>query len=335
MSEVLLDVRDLCVEFSGNAGVVSAVSGVSFTLARGETMVIVGESGSGKSVTSLAIMGLIPKPPGRISRGEILFRVRDGRVHDLAQQPPLIMQKLRGAEIAMIFQEPMSALNPVYTVGEQIVETLRLHESLSGRAARRRAIEMLEWLGVPDPVRRFAAYPHELSGGLRQRAMIAMALCCKPSLLIADEPTTALDVTVQAQILELIGKLQRELSMGVIFVTHNLGVAAAIADRILVMYAGQTVEAAPTRAIFEQTRMPYTRGLLESIPRLGMDRDSGPLPTIPGSVPRLHDRPRGCAFHPRCAHAMPHPCVDRRPDLEEVGDDHVVRCARWRELALT
>ena len=236
---------------------------------------IVGESGSGKSVTSLAIMGLIPKPPGRISGGEILFHAPRRRHRMTSTRADArTMQRLRGAEIAMIFQEPMSALNPVYTIGDQIIETLRLHEPLSRRAARARAIEMLALLGVPDPARRFDAYPHELSGGLRQRAMIAMALSCRPSLLIADEPTTALDVTVQAQILELIRKLQRQLSMGVIFITHNLGVAAEIADRILVMYAGQTVEAAPTRAIFEDTRMPYTRGLLElhSAPRHGSRR---------------------------------------------------------------
>ena len=332
MTSPLLQVRDLCVGFAADAGTVSVVSGVSFSVARGETVVIVGESGSGKSVTSLALMGLIP-PPGLIT-GEILFHARDGRVPNLVKEDRRSMQKLRGAEIAMIFQEPMSALNPVYTIGEQIVETLRLHEPLSRRVARNRAVEMLGWLGVPDAARRFEAYPHELSGGLRQRAMIAMALSCKPSLLIADEPTTALDVTVQAQILDLIRKLQTELSMGVIFITHNLGVAAEIADRILVMYAGQIVESAPMRAIFNQTRMPYTQGLLASIPRLGMDRDSGPLPTIPGSVPRLSEIPDGCVFHPRCSHVRPHPCMDRRPDLEQVSDQHAVRCARWRELEL-
>ena len=334
MSAPLLDVRDLHVTFKGDAGEVSAVSGVSFTVERGETVVIVGESGSGKSVTSLAVMGLIPSPPGRIAGGEILFHARDGRIHDLAKEDARTMQRLRGAEIAMIFQEPMTALNPVYTIGAQITETLRLHEPLSARAARARGIEMLGHLGVPDPTRRFTAYPHELSGGLRQRAMIAMALACRPALLIADEPTTALDVTVQAQILELIAQLQKELSMGVIFITHNLGVAAEIADRILVMYAGETVEAAPTRAIFEDTRMPYTHGLLQSIPRLGMDRDAGPLPAIPGTVPRLADKPAGCLFHPRCPHCRPEPCIAARPALEVVGDKHVVRCARWRELDL-
>lgn len=332
MTQPLLEVRDLRVDFRSDMGLVSAVSGISFSVSRGETLVIVGESGSGKSVTSLAVMGLIPQPPGRIAGGEILFHARDGRQHDLTKADARTMQRLRGAEIAMIFQEPMTALNPVYTIGAQIIETIRLHEPLSRRAARVRAIEMLALLGVPEPARRFEAYPHELSGGLRQRAMIAMALSCNPSLLIADEPTTALDVTVQAQILELIAKLQQELSMGVIFITHNLGVAAEIADNILVMYAGQTVEAAPAREIFDDPRMPYTRGLLQSIPRLGMDRDAGPLPTIPGTVPNLSEMPRGCAFHPRCAHARPYPCTERRPELEPVSDDHVVRCARWREI---
>jgi oligopeptide/dipeptide ABC transporter ATP-binding protein len=333
MTAKLLDVRDLQVEFLTDTGTVPAVSGISFAIERGETLVIVGESGSGKSVTSLAIMGLVPQPPGRIAGGKILFRAGDGSVRDLVQASAREMQHLRGAEIAMIFQEPMSALNPVYTIGEQITETLHLHETLGARAARARAIEMLALLGIPEPVRRFDAYPHELSGGMRQRAMIAMALSCRPALLIADEPTTALDVTVQAQILELISRLQAEMSMAVIFITHNLGVAAEIADRILVMYAGQAVETGPARAIFRQTRMPYTQGLLNSVPRLGMDRDAGPLKTIPGNVPNLADLPAGCAFHPRCGHARPDPCLLRRPDLEPCGPDHDVRCARWRAIA--
>jgi oligopeptide/dipeptide ABC transporter ATP-binding protein len=278
-------------------------------------------------------MGLVPCPPGRIVGGEILFRAHDGEVHDLVRAHGHAMQRLRGAEIAMIFQEPMSALNPVYTIGEQITETLHLHETLSARAARARTIELLTHLGIPEAARRFDAYPHQLSGGMRQRAMIAMALCCRPSLLIADEPTTALDVTVQAQILELIRRLQEELSMAVILITHNLGVAAAIADRILVMYAGQAVETGPTRAIFRQTRMPYTMGLLNSVPRLGLDREAAPLQAIPGNVPNLADLPAGCTFHPRCRHARPMPCVERRPEMEPCGIDHAVRCARWRDIA--
>jgi oligopeptide/dipeptide ABC transporter ATP-binding protein len=333
MSGPLLDVRDLRVEFSTDAGVLPAVDGLSFAIGPGETLVIVGESGSGKSVTSLAIMGLVPSPPGRIAEGKMLFRTRDGQVRDLAQARAAEMQRLRGAEIAMIFQEPMSALNPVYTIGEQISEVLALHEHLGKRAARARAIEMLTLLGIPEPARRFDAYPHQLSGGMRQRAMIAMALCCRPSLLIADEPTTALDVTVQAQILDLIRRLQKELGMAVIFITHNLGVAAEIADRILVMYAGQAVETGPARSIFRKTRMPYTHGLLASVPRLGMDRDAAPLQAIPGNVPSLAELPPGCAFAPRCAHMRPVPCAERRPDLEPCGPDHAVRCARWSEIA--
>ncbi|HYZ62935.1 MAG TPA: ABC transporter ATP-binding protein [Acetobacteraceae bacterium] len=332
MSATLLDVRDLRVEFATDQGPVTAVGGVSFSIDMSETLVIVGESGSGKSVASLAIMGLVPQPPGRIAGGQILFRTRAGRVRDLTQLDRSEMRKLRGAEIAMIFQEPMTALNPVYTIGWQITETLLLHERLSARAARRRAIEMLELLGIPEPARRFDAYPHELSGGMRQRAMIAMALSCRPSLLIADEPTTALDVTVQAQILELIRRLQVELSMAVIFITHNMGVAAEIADRILVMYAGQAVETGPTRAIFDAPRMPYTMGLLQSVPRLGMDRESGPLHAIAGNVPDLMHLPPGCSFHPRCEHARPDPCIASRPPLEACGPAHTVRCARWREI---
>ncbi len=333
MSAPLLEVRDLRVEFATDDGVLPAVAGLSFAVDSRETLVIVGKSGSGKSVTSLAIMGLVPQPPGRITGGEILLRTRDGTVRDLAQADARTMQRLRGAEIAMIFQEPMTALNPVYTVGEQITETLRLHEALSARAARTRAVEMLALLAIPEPARRFDAYPHQLSGGMRQRAMIAMALSCRPSLLIADEPTTALDVTVQAQILELIRSLQRELSMAVIFITHNLGVAAEIADRILVMYAGQAVEAGPAGAIFRETRMPYTMGLLNSVPRLGLDRDAAPLRAIPGNVPNLAHLPAGCVFHPRCGYARPAPCMEGRPRLEPCGPDHAVRCARWRDIA--
>jgi oligopeptide/dipeptide ABC transporter ATP-binding protein len=331
MSSPLLEVRDLRVEFATDAGIVPAVAGLSFSVAPRETLVIVGESGSGKSVTSLAIMGLVPRPPGRIVGGQMLFRARGGRIHDLAQASAVEMQRLRGAEIAMIFQEPMSALNPVYTIGEQISESLLLHERLGRRATRGKAIEMLSLLGIPEPARRFDAYPHQLSGGMRQRAMIAMALCCRPALLIADEPTTALDVTVQAQILDLIRRLQAELGMAVIFITHNFGVAAEIADRILVMYAGQAVETGPARAIFRQTRMPYTTGLLNSVPRLDRDRNAAPLRAIAGQVPDLAALPPGCAFAPRCPHAMPAPCGQRQA-LEPCGPDHGVRCVRWREL---
>ncbi len=332
MTARLLEVRDLHVEFATDAGVLPAVAGVSFAVDSRETLVIVGESGSGKSVTSLALMGLVPRP-GRVTGGAVLFRGRDGSVRDMLRADAASLQRLRGSEIAMIFQEPMTALNPVYTIGEQITETLHLHERLGARAAKARAIDMLALLAIPEPARRFDAYPHQLSGGMRQRAMIAMALSCRPSLLIADEPTTALDVTVQAQILDLIARLQRELAMAVIFITHNLGVAAEIADRILVMYAGQAVETGPAAAIFRETRMPYTMGLLNSVPRLGLDRDAAPLHAIPGNVPNLAHLPEGCTFHPRCDHARPVPCMRRRPELEACGPDHAVRCARWREIA--
>jgi oligopeptide transport system ATP-binding protein len=330
----LLDVRDLTVEFATEEGVVRAVDGVSFHVDRGETLVVVGESGSGKSVTSLAVMRLIESPTGRIASGEILFRGRDGAVRDLARLDPATMRGFRGNDLGMIFQEPMTSLNPVYTVGDQIIEAISLHQGKSGRAAFSRAVEMLELLGIPEPERRMKSYPHQMSGGMRQRAMIAMALSCNPALLIADEPTTALDVTIQAQILELIKRLQRELGMAVIFITHNLGVAAEIADRIMVMYAGRIVEEGPARAIFREPRMPYTIGLLNSVPRLGMDRSEGTtLAAIPGNVPSPSHLPRGCAFHPRCGFFAAGICDTETPPLEACGSGHTVRCARWGDVA--
>jgi len=244
----LLEVRGLTVEFTTEDGVVRAVDDVSFDVERGETLVVVGESGSGKSVTSLALMGLVANPPGRIAAGTIRMRGRDGGVRDLARLDNRALREIRGNEIAMIFQEPMTSLNPIYTIGDQIIEAIRLHQGKSGRQAFARGVEMLELLGIPEPARRMRSYPHQMSGGMRQRAMIAMALSCHPALLIADEPTTALDVTIQAQILELIKRLQSELGMAVIFITHNLGVAAEIADRIMVMYAGRIVEAGRSSA---------------------------------------------------------------------------------------
>jgi oligopeptide transport system ATP-binding protein len=330
----LLQVRDLRVEFTTEEGIVVAVDGVSFRIDRGETLVVVGESGSGKSVTSLALMRLVESPPGRIAAGEILLRDRNGAVRDVTTLDLAAMRELRGNEMAMIFQEPMTSLNPVYTVGDQIIEAIRLHQGKSGREAFALAVSMLELLGIPEPKRRMRSYPHQMSGGMRQRAMIAMALSCHPALLIADEPTTALDVTIQAQILELIKRLQRELGMAVIFITHNLGVAAEIADRIMVMYAGRVVEEGPARAIFRTPRMPYTIGLLSSVPRLGMDRtDESALAAIPGNVPSPRHLPRGCAFHPRCAHFAPGRCDVEVPPLEPAAPDHAVRCVRWREIA--
>jgi len=330
----LLEVRDLSVEFAIEGGAVTAVDGVSFHVDRGETLVVVGESGSGKSVTALSLMRLIESPPGRITSGSILLRGRDGRVRDLVGLDTAAMRALRGNEVAMIFQEPMTSLNPVYTVGDQIIEAIQLHQGKSGREAFARGVEMLEHLGIPEPERRMKAYPHQMSGGMRQRAMIAMALSCNPALLIADEPTTALDVTIQAQILELIKRLQRELGMAVIFITHNLGVAAEIADRIMVMYAGRVVEAGPARAIFREPRMPYTIGLLNSVPRLGMgETEDASLVAIPGNVPDARRVPKGCAFHPRCTFMEPGLCDVTVPPIERVGGDHGVRCLRWRAVA--
>jgi oligopeptide transport system ATP-binding protein len=329
----LLEVRDLTVEFATEDGIVRAVDDVSFHIERGETLVVVGESGSGKSVTSLAVMGLVANPPGRIASGTILLRGRDGTVRDLTRVDRTALRQIRGNEIAMIFQEPMTSLNPIYTIGDQIIEAIRLHQGKSGREAFARGVEMLELLGIPEPARRMRSYPHQMSGGMRQRAMIAMALSCRPTLLIADEPTTALDVTIQAQILELIQRLQRELGMAVIFITHNLGVAAEIADRIMVMYAGKIVEAGPARAIFHQPRMPYTIGLLNSVPRLGIDRATQhELAAIPGNVPSPRDLPPGCAFHPRCGYFAPGLCDREVPPLETSAPGHVVRCLRWRDI---
>jgi oligopeptide/dipeptide ABC transporter ATP-binding protein len=330
----LLEVRDLSVEFTVDGGVVTAVDGVSFHIDRGETLVVVGESGSGKSVTALSLMRLIESPPGRIASGAILLRGRDGRVRDLTKLSMAEMRALRGNDIAMIFQEPMTSLNPVYTVGDQIIEAIQLHQGKSGREAFRHGVQMLEHLGIPEPERRMKTYPHQMSGGMRQRAMIAMALSCNPALLIADEPTTALDVTIQAQILELIKRLQRELGMAVIFITHNLGVAAEIADRIMVMYAGRVVEAGPARAIFREPRMPYTIGLLNSVPRLAMaEAENANLVAIPGNVPDARHLPRGCAFHPRCGFFEPGLCDAQVPALEPAAADHAVRCLRWRAVA--
>jgi oligopeptide/dipeptide ABC transporter ATP-binding protein len=325
-AQLLLEVRDLKTWFTTDDGVVKAVDGVSFHIARGETLAVVGESGSGKSVTSLSIMRLVP-PPGRIASGSIRL---DGE--DLLGLSTARMRGIRGNDIGMIFQEPMTSLNPVRTVGHQIAEAVALHQKKDARAAWRAAIEMLELVGIPEPAQRADNYPHQMSGGMRQRVMIAMALCCRPRLLIADEPTTALDVTIQAQILDLMRRLQHELGMSILFITHDLGVVAEIADRVVVMYAGKAVEEGDVRAIFARPHMPYTRGLMNSIPRI--DRVAGRrqrLESIPGNVPNALRLPPGCAFHPRCSHAGP-PCSEAAPELEDAGGGHMVRCLRWRDL---
>ena len=324
----LLEVRDLQTTFYLTRTLsVRAVDGVSFSVGAGETVAIVGESGSGKSVTSLSIMGLLPKGIGRVTGGSIRLAGRE-----LTTLGDAEMRAVRGKEIGMIFQEPMTSLNPVHTVGQQIAEVVVRHEGATRARARARATQMLDLVGIPEPARRVDAYPHEMSGGMRQRAMIAMALACEPRILIADEPTTALDVTIQAQMLELMQDLQRKMGMAIVFITHDLGVVAEVADRVVVMYAAQVVEAGGVDEIFAHPRMPYTMGLMNSIPRLGGSGAKRRLEAIPGTVPALTSLPDGCRFHPRCAHAAP-VCTAAVPPLEDAGDHHGVRCARWREIA--
>jgi oligopeptide/dipeptide ABC transporter ATP-binding protein len=327
-SQPLLEVRNLQTYFDSDAGIVRAVDGVSFHVDRGETLAVVGESGSGKSVTSLSVMQLIPRP-GRFAGGEILFQGQD-----LLKKSQAQMRRIRGNEIAMIFQEPMTSLNPVQTVGHQIIEVVRLHQGLSAAAARRRAIELLDLVGIPEPAKRIEAYPHQMSGGMRQRVMIAMALSCDPKLLIADEPTTALDVTIQAQILDLMRRLKRELGMAILFITHDLGVVAEMADRVVVMYGGRAVEEGSVRAIFADPKMPYTAGLMGSIPRIDrLAAHRNRLKAIPGSVPNPLNLPQGCTFSSRCQHVRD-ACREAVPPLEDTGGHHMVRCIRWRELSL-
>jgi oligopeptide/dipeptide ABC transporter ATP-binding protein len=315
----LLEVRNLRTVFVVEAGIVQAVDGVSFTVEQGQTLGIVGESGCGKSVSSMSIMRLVPEPPGRIEGGEIIWKGMD-----ILQLPPERLPELRGKEIAMIFQDPMTSLNPVFTIEKQLGEVLELRFDLVGDAARRRMIEMLEMVGIPDPDARLSAYPHELSGGMKQRIMIAMALMCEPDLLIADEPTTALDVTVQAQILHLMRELQRKTGTAIIFITHDMGVIAETCDHVVVMYAGRVVERANVFSLFESNRHPYTRGLLQSIPRRGLTKET-PLPTIEGVVPSLLAPPPGCRFADRCSCVLER-CRGASPPLEEVTPGHWVAC---------
>ncbi len=299
MTEPLLAVENLCVDFATRSGPVRVLNDVSFTLAPGETLGIVGESGCGKSMTSLAVMGLVPRPNGRIASGRILFRGED-----LVRAPARRMRQIRGAAISMIFQEPMTSLNPIFTVGRQIAEAIRLHEDVSRAEVRNRVVDVLGRVGIPDPTRRADEYPHQLSGGMRQRVMIAMALVCRPQILIADEPTTALDVTVQAQILDLILGLQQEENTAVILISHDMGVISQVSDRIMVMYAGRAIEKGPCREVVETSAHPYTRGLIACIPdieRTGRMTEADRLPTIPGIVPDLRTLGETCAFAPRCA----------------------------------
>jgi len=319
----LLEVRSLSTHFFTEEGVIRAVENVTFEIHSGEILGLVGESGCGKSVTGLSILKLIPIPPGKIVSGEILF---DGkRLLELEEKE---MEKVRGNEISMIFQEPMTSLNPVFSIGDQIMEAILLHQGGSKTEARRRTIEILDRVRIPSPETRIDAYPHQLSGGMRQRAMIAMALSCQPKLLIADEPTTALDVTIQAQVLHLLKEIQREMGMAVMLITHDLGVVAEIADRVAVMYAGRILEYGPSEAIFQQVRHPYTKGLLNSIPLLEEKRKR--LNAIPGQVPNPMDLPVGCKFHPRC-YLMIEECKKEEPPLFQVNGDHFSRCIRWKE----
>jgi peptide/nickel transport system ATP-binding protein len=316
----VLEVRELRTEFSTDEGRFTAVDGVSFSVEAGKTLAIVGESGCGKSVTALSIMGLVPNPPGRIAGGSIRFEGRE-----LVGAPKRDLLALRGNGMAMIFQEPMSSLNPAFTIGEQIVEGLLRHLPLTRAAAQERAIEVLRQVRIPAPEQRFHEYPHKLSGGMRQRAMIAMALACSPRLLIADEPTTALDVTIQAQILELMRTLRAETGTAVILITHDLGVVAEVADEVAVMYAGRIVERAPVRLLFDDPQHPYTVGLLGSIPRLDLVQER--LASIEGQVPGPLQRPPGCNFADRCPFAIAQ-CREQVPPLREVAAGHASAC--WR-----
>jgi oligopeptide/dipeptide ABC transporter ATP-binding protein len=321
----LLRLEELQTHFFTDDGVVRAVDGVSYALGERETLAVVGESGSGKSVTALSILRLVADPPGRIVSGRILFRDRD--LVPLGQRD---MRKIRGKEISMIFQEPMTSLNPVYTCGDQIMEAVVLHEGVDRKAARARAVEMLRLVGIPLPEQRVDEYPHQMSGGMRQRVMIAMALACRPAILIADEPTTALDVTIQAQILELLKRLQAELGMAVLLITHDLGVVAETADRVAVMYAGQVVEYCDVAAAFRRTLHPYTAGLLASLPKLGDKRAA--LRVIPGNVPNPARFPSGCRFHPRCPVAQDR-CRTEAPPIATFDGGHQTRCWRADEIA--
>jgi len=326
MAQPLLQVRHLATEFETEQGIARALDDISFELMPGETLGIVGESGCGKSVTSLSIMRLLPKPAGRIVGGEVLF---DGQ--DLVQLPADEMHDIRGNRIAMIFQEPMTALNPVYKVGRQLEETLLLHKPELNESQRREAcVAMLEKVGIPAPQRRLDEYPHQLSGGMRQRVMIAMALLCDPDILIADEPTTALDVTIQAQILQLLRDLQRENGMSIIFITHDFGVIAEICDRVVVMYGGRIIEQAEILELFDHPLHPYTRGLLQAIPKLDTEPKSL-LKTIPGMVPSLFELPVGCRFQNRCEFVEPR-CREQVPPLEDLDNGHQVRCFRAGEF---
>ncbi|RJQ55260.1 MAG: ABC transporter ATP-binding protein [Desulfobacteraceae bacterium] len=316
----LLQIRSLKTYFHIRGSVLRAVDDVSLTLLHGETLGLVGESGCGKSVTASSVMGLVPIPPGFFAGGEILFEGED-----LLKVPESGMRRIRGKKISMIFQEPMTSLNPVFSVGEQVAEVIRLHEKLSGRKVRERVIEAFRLVGIPASESRISEYPHQMSGGMRQRVMIAMALACHPKLMIADEPTTALDVTIQAQILELMNKLKAETGAAILFITHDLGVIAEMAQKVAVMYAGKVVEFADVDTLFSMPRHPYTIGLMDSIPVVGEDKSKKRLSTIPGVVPSLFNLPEGCLFSDRCPRRMAE-CSHRAAAMTDLGNGHTVRC---------
>ncbi|MER7461964.1 ABC transporter ATP-binding protein [Streptomyces sp. NPDC097981] len=320
---MLLEVRDLHVEFRTRDGVAKAVNGVNYSVDEGETLAVLGESGSGKSVTAQAVMGILDVPPGRIAGGEILFKGRN-----LLKMKEDERRRIRGADMAMIFQDALSSLNPVLSVGDQLGEMYEVHRGMSRKAAKAKAVELMDRVKIPGAKERVGDYPHQFSGGMRQRIMIAMALALEPSLIIADEPTTALDVTVQAQVMDLLAELQRELNMGLILITHDLGVVADVADKIAVMYAGRIVEAAPVHEIYAAPAHPYTRGLLDSIPRL--DQKGQELYAIKGLPPNLLAIPAGCAFNPRCPMAQS-VCRTDVPPLAEAGPDRASACFFWKE----
>jgi len=318
MGAALLEIRDLSVQFFTYQGVVRALEGVSLSVSKGEILGLVGETGCGKSVLARAVLRVIADPPGRITAGRVLFKGRDLLALDRRQ-----MRRIRGNEISMIFQEPMSSLNPVFTIGNQMMEVITLHQRVSRDEARGICLDMLRQVRMPDPEQVLAKYPHELSGGMLQRAMIAMELSCRPDLLLADEPTTALDVTVQAQVLTILEELTRESGVAVLFISHDLGVIAQLCDRVAVMYAGKVIETAPVTELFAAPRHPYTRGLLHAIPLIGQGREE--LAVIPGSVPRLIDPPPGCRFHPRCGNRFA-PCDREVPTLLKAAPGHWVAC---------
>jgi peptide/nickel transport system ATP-binding protein len=326
MGDRLLALQDLRTYFYTELGVARAVDGVSFELHQGDTLGIVGESGCGKSVTALSIMRLIQSPPGKIESGKVLFEGED-----ILQVSKAKMRKIRGNKISMIFQEPMTSLNPVFRIGGQIGEAIRLHQGLSKKEAFEKSVEMLQLVGIPSPERRVREYPHQMSGGMRQRVMIAMAMACRPKLLIADEPTTALDVTIQAQILNIMQKLKREIGMAILLITHNMGVIAETVQQVMVMYAGKVVEQAPVDDLFDHPRHPYTESLLESVPRLDEIEKKRRLHVIPGIVPSLLQLPKGCKFSDRCEKSFAR-CPEEEPGLFEIAPQHLCRCWLYETL---